>query len=523
MSRAKPKKPTHISTSTTNEDTQAAQSSGQTNNAAFYAMFDNVPVMVDAFDKTGRCLFWNKGCERFLGWTKQEIMAVENGLALLYPDQAAFDRVVKNIQEGDAEFAECEVRAKDGTIRTQLWSNFHLPNGQTFAIGHDITGQKQAERALKAANASLEASRDALDRVLQQLPIGIQVFDTNGLCTDVNHTHCQIFNIQADKLIGKYNILADPLAEKSGTAAGARRALQGEMVDLGDLVFEFGTEGTPFTGRTGERTINVLFVPIVDEHGNVLRIVAANQDVTERRKAERDTVALTIERDRVQVLRDFINDVSHDFKTPLSVINTKAYLINLEQDQTRRAGHAEILQAQVKHLTRLIDDLLTMARLDKADEGSVRAFDVNRLVVDVEEAMGTLAATRHIKLEMRLGAGLPPIAGNVKELYRALANITQNALTYTPKEGSVTITTLLEDEMVVVKVKDTGIGISTADLPHIFERFFRAERARTTSGTGLGLAIAYKIVRSHGGRIEVESELNVGSTFYIMLPSLKSE
>ena len=117
---------------------------------------------------------------------------------------------------------------------------------------------------------------------------------------------------------------------------------------------------------------------------------------------------------------------------------------------------------------------------------------------------------------------IPNVLGDEDELYRALGNLVENAVNYTLSEGSVTVQSFTRDSLVVTEISDTGIGISGQELPHIFERFFRAEEARhvVSNGTGLGLAIVKRIVDIHNGTIEVESTPGVGTTFRVCLPSI---
>src|SRR5262249_36059429 len=140
------------------------------------------------------------------------------------------------------------------------------------------------------------ASRDTLQRLIQQTPVGIQVFDASGLCIDVNRAHLEIFGItERESLVGRYNILSDPLAEWVGTKAAVHRVLAGEVVNLGDLAFDFSHGDPRYVDPTLQRTVNVTLFPIFDADATVVTFVGLNLDVTGRKLMETDLRRLNVE------------------------------------------------------------------------------------------------------------------------------------------------------------------------------------------------------------------------------------
>ena len=223
-----------------------------------------------------------------------------------------------------------------------------------------------------------------------------------------------------------------------------------------------------------------------------------------------------------QQIQQFTADAAHELRTPLAVarIAVESTLdAAIIAPETR--NNLEIAQRQVYHLSRLAEDLLWLSRLEaKQLPVRDRVCCLNDLVSDLEEELAPLAVVAAIDLRLEILADrLLYIIGDSDRLYRAIANLINNAIQYTPAGGVVTIGLESSDRTAIVTIQDNGSGIAVADLPHIFDRFYRVQTARhTTGGTGLGLAIVRAIVIAHHGSINVDSQLNVGSKFTVRLP-----
>jgi len=217
--------------------------------------------------------------------------------------------------------------------------------------------------------------------------------------------------------------------------------------------------------------------------------------------------------------RRFVADVSHELRTPLTVIKGNVDLMRRLKalDEEALAG----IEAEIARLTRLVNDLLTLAR---AESGrlplQIARLDLDALVLDVVGQMGVLAQQKGVRL--RVGDFTPAaVCGDADRLKQVLVNILGNAIKYTPADGEVTVSLQTDAGHAWVHIADTGPGIPPEDKPHVFERFYRAEKSRTRDGSrgfGLGLSIAYWIVRNHGGDITLDSTLGEGTTFHVQLP-----
>jgi PAS domain S-box-containing protein len=251
--------------------------------------------------------------------------------------------------------------------------------------------------------------------------------------------------------------------------------------------------------------------------------VATVSDISARKGAEQQQLSLALEQEKVKLLQRFITSISHDLRTPLSTINTGLYLIErLKDDPDRFQQQIASVQAQVQHLDRLINDLLSMSRLDRRKTADYRfaLHPVNDLVRAVVNDLSPQALDKRQTLTFCGADDLPRTLADEAELRRMFQHILQNAISFTPEGGKVDVTTALQGDDILIQVRDTGIGISSEDRGQIFDYFYRGDTARNpdTGGVGLGLTIARRICQAHNGRIEVESTPGAGSTFSIYLP-----
>jgi heavy metal sensor kinase len=219
----------------------------------------------------------------------------------------------------------------------------------------------------------------------------------------------------------------------------------------------------------------------------------------------------------VKTLSQFVADASHEFRTPLAVIRTTAELA-LRRARAPEAYRDSLQEigVEAERMTVLVEDLLILARSDAGvADMPLSPLDLSEVLRDVLAEMRNLAEFRRIQIRAILDKVM--ISGNQAALHRALLVLLDNALKYSAEGGEVIVT--LADNS--IEIKDFGTGISQEDLPHIFKRFYQADRARSQGGYGLGLSLAESIVRAHGGSIEVSSTLGEGSTFRVVLNASK--
>jgi two-component system, OmpR family, sensor kinase len=216
--------------------------------------------------------------------------------------------------------------------------------------------------------------------------------------------------------------------------------------------------------------------------------------------------------------QQFTSDAAHELRTPVSVMLTQAQTaLNRERTAPEYRETVETCQRAAQRMRRLIESLLALARLDAGQEQMKRLdFDLSKTAHDCVESVRPLADERGVKIISKLSA--LEITGDSERLAQVVTNLLTNAIQYNLPDGEVRVKLESQNGMAILTVSDTGQGISPEDLPRVFERFYRADKSRSTGGNGLGLAISKAVVEAHGGTIEVSSEENVGTIFIVRLP-----
>ncbi len=262
-------------------------------------------------------------------------------------------------------------------------------------------------------------------------------------------------------------------------------------------------------GTVRPRTFAVTAAPIRSDGSQGAVLVL--HDISELKRLER-------------VRQDFVANVSHEFKTPLTAIQGFAETLlggALEDEQNSRR-FLEIIREHAGRLARLTDDLLKLSQIEAGKlQPEFQPAAVAELIESCLETTRLKAEQKRLTLRADCSADLPPIRGDARHLQEVLQNLLDNAVQYTPEGGHITVQGRAEGCEVVITVADTGIGVPQAEQQRIFERFYRvdAARSREAGGTGLGLAIAKHVVEAHGGRIWVESTVGQGSEFHFSIPA----
>jgi len=249
--------------------------------------------------------------------------------------------------------------------------------------------------------------------------------------------------------------------------------------------------------------------------GETSGAVIVLHDITELRKLER-------------IRRDFVANVSHEFRTPLTAIQGFAETLigGAIDDPQNRGRFLGIILEHSRRLARLTEDLLKLSQMDAERlELEIRPVSVAQLIESCYETSQRRALEKDLGLSLNVPSQLPDVAADSRRIQEVLQNLLDNAIQYTLPGGKIVLSAELHNDEVVFTVSDTGIGIPRADQPRIFERFYRVDvaRSREAGGTGLGLSIAKHLVEAHGGHIWVDSEVGTGSQFHFSIPVFDPE
>lgn len=383
-------------------------------------------------------------------------------------------------------------RKRDRKLRSVTAAVSRISAGETGVRVAPMGGTEIAAlaEALNRMSADLEARLEQLGRdrqereaILSAMEEGVILIDATG---DVAYA-----NPSAERILG-----AAPRSVRGLSPTGLRGLVEDVKGDGLPREREFET-GVP------ARVLSASAVPL-EAIGDVMLVV---RDVTAARRVE-------------AMRRDFVTDASHELKTPAAAIRAAAETVEraVEEDPAAAVKFATQLRRDAVRLSRIVSDLLDLSRLE-SEHPDLEPVRLDRVVADEMKRMKAQAVESGVAL--RWDGDPVTVSGSTKDLALLARNLLENAVRYTPKGGRVSVEVRGDNGTATFSVADTGIGIPSRDLPRIFERFYRVDRARSrdTGGTGLGLSIARHVVERHGGQIEAQSELGQGSRFVVTLPS----
>jgi two-component system phosphate regulon sensor histidine kinase PhoR len=342
---------------------------------------------------------------------------------------------------------------------------------------------------LQAHSSDLEAERAKLAAVLDGMTDGVLIADAPG-------------RVQ----------FANPAAERLFESPGAAGRTVAEVLRQHQLIEAW--QRSRETGQGQEESlelparhqfVQLVVLPDRSTGGSLLLV----QDLTRVRRLE-------------TVRRDFISNVSHELRTPLASLKALTETLRDGALEDPPAAHRFLgrIETEVDALTQMAQELLELTRIESGQVPlELRPIEPAKLAQSAAERMRAQAERLGLSLKVEVPGGLPEVRADGPRLEQVLVNLIHNALKFSRAGGEVTVAARAEEGGIRFSVRDTGVGIPEDDLPRIFERFYKADRARSGGGTGLGLSIARHIVEAHGGRIWAESAEGRGSTFHFTIPT----
>lgn len=372
--------------------------------------------------------------------------------------------------------------------------------GQTIAVkSRDEVGQltemfNYLTVRLKSTLDEMYREKNKIEAILTNMTDGIIAVNDEGIVVHANPAAYNIFKIRKEDL---YDKNFDDAAQK---------------LDLGITFNDILTDSDKNYNilNINNRIIKISVAKIMNEFDEAEGAMLVLQDVTEQEKLDK-------------MRKEFVANVSHELRTPITTI--KSYtetLLDGELDNKEYAvNFLRVINSESERMTRLVKDLLQLSKLDYDKmEWNMKRLNILNMIKDCVVKMEIAAKQKNQSLSFETVGELCDITGDKDRIEQVIINLISNAIKYTPNNGNIKLKAERTKESIEIRISDTGIGIPKEDLPRLFERFYRVDKARSRAmgGTGLGLSIARNIIEAHRGSIRIESEYGRGSEVIIELP-----
>jgi two-component system phosphate regulon sensor histidine kinase PhoR len=369
-----------------------------------------------------------------------------------------------------------------------------------FPMTRDEVGQltealDSMARQLRDRIEALQSEGEKLVAVLSQMTDGVIIVDNQSRVSLINPAAERMFNVSPDKTTGhtlaevvRHHQLVEIAQESRKSGAESRAAL--ELPQQGSFI----------------QGIAIPLGEALPDH-----ILLLFQDLTRVRHLE-------------SVRRDFISNISHELRTPLASLKalTETLQSGALEDPPAAQRFLSRMETEVDALSHMVTELLELTRIESGQVPlQLSSISPCQLLGDASERLRLQAERAGLRVHIDCPQDLPEVTADPPRLEQVLVNLIHNAVKYTPGGGEISLKASHQDEEIIFSVRDTGVGIPSDDLPRVFERFYKADRARSGGGTGLGLAIARHLVEAHGGRIWAQSVESQGSTFSFTIPIKK--
>ncbi len=367
----------------------------------------------------------------------------------------------------------------------------------------------QRNRLEEERRAVITQNETQLRMLMNQLPVTIWTTDNNLVVQSMSGTN---ITSRPATLIQQSlpEIIRQRQAENTGIVKAHQRALQGESVS--------------YEVEWQERTLQTYIEPLRDLSNTVIGTIGVATDISQRKRNEQNRLTVATQKERINVLQNFIEVASHDFKTPISTIITSLYVARRKLEQNEDIiPYLERIEIQTQRILDVLDSMLTMNQLDTHQLRPLKPTNLSVLLADIYQAYAPKIQAKSLEFRRDIVPDIL-IYMDAKSMDLAISQVLDNALRFTD-DGFIRLSLVPDNSNARIEIEDSGIGMTIRQKKRIFERFYRGEEARPQDGgtTGLGLSVARKIITDHGGTIDVDSETGVGTTFTIQLHRIQQE
>ena len=359
-------------------------------------------------------------------------------------------------------------------------------------IGILARALNKTAQILQDTIVSLADEQSHLQAILEQMADGVLITDDAGRVSLVNPAAVRLLGTTQEMALDRSfaQVVRDHRLIELWEECRARHCAQSRIVEM----------------ENQQVFLQAIITPFPQERASSYLVIL--QDLTSLRRLE-------------TVRRDFISNISHELRTPLAGL--KALVDTLRDGAMDDPPAAERflnrIEVEVDSMTQMVEELLELSRIESGQVPvEMGAVDIASVVAHAAERLRPQAERAALRLFVDLPAALPLVQADAIRIRQVVTTLVHNAIKFTPAGGEVHVSAVAGPSDVIVSVRDTGVGIPRGDLPRIFERFYKADRARSGGGTGLGLAISKHIIQAHGGRLWVDSTEGHGSTFHFALP-----
>ena len=380
-------------------------------------------------------------------------------------------------------------------------------------VARAVAGGDLGRRVERAQGSGVEELAGAFNEMARAVErhIGDVTQERGQLAAALNSTIDAVFALDGDGQIVFANRPAEEMFGRSSEEMAGKPfgwvVPDQQVLDATKAARLEGRQATCIIERPNREYLQLVTTPIVE--GGAWSALVVCHDLTDVKRTE-------------LVRRDFVANVSHELRTPLAAI--KSVIDTLEDGalDDRRAAEEFLgrADAEVERLVRMVEELLTLSKMESGELAMrTEPVQVGDVLGEAVARMREPARRHELTLDLNVADQLSPVLGDADRLEGAVVNLIRNGIDFTPQGGTVSVRAEERDGAIVIEVADTGVGIAREDLPRVFERFYRADRARKGEGTGLGLAIVKHTIEAHGGSVVAESDEGRGATFRLTIPT----